>query len=273
MLDDWIYNSPPWLSSSIFVLGGIVASGLALIVLTRLISKETREAHNEFTLFTVTNMSVLYAVLLAFIAIAAWEDLSKASDVVGTEASLVEDIYFDAQGIGDKDLRTQLRAELRHYLHAVVNREWPEQRAGQIPDAAPPALRRIRTTLADFKPATQGDGIVMQEMLHSLNQLYNARRARLDAAAGHVPSSVWWVIGFLGVLNVGFTALAGMRSLWVHFLLLAGFTTTIVIVVALIVQLDFPFRGEISVSADPFEHVLTEVRAPGNVHPPADTTQ
>ena len=127
--------------------------------------------------------------------------------------------------------------------------------------------------MADFKPATQGDAIVMEEMLHSLNQLYNARRARLDAAAGHVPSSVWWVIGFLGVLNVGFTALAGMRSLWVHFLLLAGFTTTIVIVVALIVQLDFPFRGEISVSADPFEHVLTEVRAPGNVHPPADTTQ
>jgi hypothetical protein len=109
--------------------------------------------------------------------------------------------------------------------------------------------------------ATSGDTIVMQEMLHSLNELYNARRARLDAAAGHIPSSVWWVIGFLGVLIVGFTALAGMRNLWVHFVLLAGFTTAIVIVVALIVQLDYPFRGEISVSAEPFEHVLSEVGA------------
>jgi hypothetical protein len=261
MLDDWIYNSPPWLSTSVFVLGGIVGSGLMLVALTRLVGAETRQAHNEFTLFTVTNMAVLYAVLLAFIAIVAWEDLSKASEVVGTEASLVEDLYFDAQGLEDKALVTELRAGLRRYLHAVVEREWPEQQAGHISDAASPGLRHFRVTLAAFKPATSGDAIVMQEMLHSLNELYNARRARLEAAAGHIPGSVWWVIIVLGVLNIGFTAFAGMRSPWVHFTLLAGFTTTLVIVVALIVQLDYPFRGEISVSVDPIAHVLSEVGA------------
>ena len=261
MLGDWIYNSPPWLSSSVFVLAGIVGSGLVLVVLTRLVSAEMRHSHNEFTLFTVTNMAVLYAVLLAFIAIAAWEDLSKASDVVGTEASLVEDLYFDAQGIEDKQLITKLHKELRDYIHAIVDKEWPEQQAGRVSAAASPALLDIRVTLAAFKPATSGDTIVMQEMLHSLNELYNARRARLDAAAGHIHSSVWWVIGFLGVLIVGFTALAGMGRFWVHFVLLAGFTTAIIIVVALIVQLDYPFRGEISVSADPFTHVLSEVGA------------
>jgi len=261
MLDDWIYNSPPWLSSSVFVLGGIVASGLVLVAVTRFVSVETRQAHNEFTLFAVTNMAVLYAVLLAFITIAASEALSKASDVVGTEASLVEDLYFDAQGIEDKALVTELRTALRRYLHAVVEREWPEQQAGHISDAAAPGLRHFRVTLAAFRPATSGDAIVMQEMLHGLNELYNARRARLEAADGHIPGSVWWVIIFLGVLTVGFTAFAGMRSLWVHFVVLAGFTATIVIVVALIMQLDYPFRGEISVSADPFAHVLSEVGA------------
>ena len=261
MLDDWIYNSPPWLSSSVFVLGGILASGLVLVAVTRFVSVETRQAHNEFTLFAVTNMAVLYAVLLAFITIAASEALSKASDVVGTEASLVEDLYFDAQGIEDKALVTELRTALRRYLHAVVEREWPEQQAGHISDAAAPGLRHFRVTLAAFRPATSGDAIVMQEMLHGLNELYNARRARLEAADGHIPGSVWWVIIFLGVLTVGFTAFAGMRSLWVHFVVLAGFTATIVIVVALIMQLDYPFRGEISVSADPFAHVLSEVGA------------
>jgi hypothetical protein len=53
----------------------------------------------------------------------------------------------------------------------------------------------------------------------------------------------------------------GMRSLWVHFLLLAGFTTTIVIVVTLIVQLDYPFRRDISVSNEPFEHALSQLEA------------
>jgi hypothetical protein len=70
---------------------------------------------------------------------------------------------------------------------------------------------------------------------------------------------VWWVIGFLGLLIAGLTAFLGMHSLWVHFMLLAAFTTGMVIVVTLIVQLDYPFRGEVSISPEPFEHLLTEL--------------
>ncbi len=272
MLLDWVYNSPPWLSSSVFVLGGVAAAGFVLVVLTRLVAKETRQLHNEFTLFTVTNIAVLYAVLLAFIAIAAWEALSKASDVVVTEASLVENLYFDTEGL-DKALMTELQAGLRRYLKAVVEREWPEQQAGRISDAAAPSLRHFRKTLAAFKPATSGDAIVMQEMLHRVNELYNARRTRIEAAAGHIPRSLWLVITTLGILTVGFTALLGMRSLWVHFVLLAAFTATIVIVVVLIVQLDFPFRGEISVSAEPFARVLSEVREDRGAQVPSEAVR
>jgi hypothetical protein len=88
--------------------------------------------------------------------------------------------------------------------------------------------------------------------------LNNIRRARLEAAAGHIPESVWSVIIVLGIVTIGFSALSGMRSGRVHFLLLAGFTSTIVMVVALIVQLDYPFRGEISVSVQPFKKILAE---------------
>ena len=67
------------------------------------------------------------------------------------------------------------------------------------------------------------------------------------------------MIVFLGLLIAGLTAFLGMRDLWVHFLLLAAFTTGMVIVVTLIVQLDYPFRGEVSVSMEPFEHLLSEL--------------
>jgi hypothetical protein len=261
ILDNFIYNSSSWLSSIVFVLAGIIASGLILLVATRLVSEETRHLHNEFTLFTVTNMAVFYAVLLAFIAIAAWEDLEKAADTVGTEAVLAQSLYLDAQGLADKGAVSTLRAELHDYVETVVDREWPDQQAGRPSEAAEPFLRKIRITLAELKPQTSGDAIVMQEMLKGLNDLFQAYHERREAAAGHIPASVWWVISFLGLLAVGFTAFLGMRSLWVHFLLLAGFTTTIVIVVTLIVQLDYPFRGDISVSDEPFEHALSELGA------------
>jgi len=262
-LDSFIYNSPPWQSSSVFVVVGIIASGLVLLVTTLLIREETRHLHNEFTLFTVTNIAVFYAVLLAFIAIAAWENLEKAADTVETEAVLAESLYSDAEGLDDKGAVSTLQTELHDYMETVIDREWPDQQAGRASEAAERDLRKIRTTLAKLKPQTSGDAIVMQEMLKGLNELFHAYHQRQEAAAGHIPSSVWWVIAFLGLLAVGFTAFLGMRNLWVHFLLLAGFTTTIVIVVTLIVQLDYPFRGYISVSDEPFGHALSRLSTPG----------
>jgi hypothetical protein len=258
-LDDWIYNSPSWLSSTVFVLAGIVASGLILVVLTRLVTHETRHLHNEFTVFTVTNIAVLYAVLLAFIAIVAWEDLLKASDAVGRETSLIEALYLDAQGIEDKGIINDLQTKLRHYVKAVRDREWPTQRAGHVPDAAEPDLHLIRTTLAAFQPQTSNDIILKQAMMQLLNDLVATYHDRQEAAGGHIPGTVWWVLAFLGLLIVALTAFLGMRNLWVHFVLLAGFTTAIVIVVTLIVQLDYPFRGKVSISVEPFEQLLSEL--------------
>jgi hypothetical protein len=264
-LDDFIYNSQTWLSSVVFVAFGIIASGIMLLVVTRLVGAETRHQHNEFTLFTVTNIAVFYAVLLAFIAIAAWEDMEKAGDTVEKEAVLVESLYLDAHGLEDKATVAMLQTQLRDYVQTVINREWPDQQSGNVSDAAEPDLHKVRLTLATLKPQGAGDAIVMQEMLKGLNELFTAYHERLEAAGGHIPSSLWWVIAFLAVLAVGFTAFLGMHNLWVHFLLLAGFTTTIVIVVTLIVQLDYPFRGSISVSDEPFEHALSQLENPGTV--------
>lgn len=265
MLDDWLYNSSPWMSSGVFILCGIVVAGVVVVVMTWLIGAESRHAHNEATALTVANIAVLYTVLLAFIAVAVWESLSKASDIVGTEAGLVQDLYIDATGFDDQELTKKLQSELIDYVKAVVGTEWPVQQAGGISRAAAPALRDVRTTLLAPEPKSNGDQIVMQEMLRQLNELYAARRSRLDAAGGHIPEAVWWVVIFLGVLTIGFTGLLGMRSRWMHFALAAGLTTAIVVVVAMIVQLDYPFRGEISVSAEPFRQVLKDVRQESTV--------
>jgi Protein of unknown function (DUF4239) len=258
---DWVYNTSPWVSSIVFVLGGILVSGIVMLVLTRLVRAETRREHNEFVSFAVTNIAVIYAVLLAFIGVAAWEDLLKASDLAATEAGIVQNLYIDAEGFAEKGMANQVRNELRSYIRAVLDREWPAQQAGGISRAGFPALRQLRGTLASFEPKTQGDAIVMQESLRSLNDLFTARRSRIDAAGAHIPDAVWLVVFFLGLLTVGFTALLGMDSAWMHFTVIAGLTTAMVVVIALIVQLDYPFRGTISVSPEPFERIIPSAGA------------
>ena len=138
--------------------------------MTRLISAKVRREHNEFTALAVTNIAVLYTVLLAFIAVAAWEDLSKASDITATEAGLVEDLYLDVQGFDDAEFTKKLQSKLIDYVKAVVGTEWPVQQAGGVSRAAAPALRDFCLTLVAPEPTSHGYQIVLQEMLRQSHQ-------------------------------------------------------------------------------------------------------
>lgn len=104
----------------------------------------------------------------------------------------------------------------------------------------------------------------MQEMLRTLNDLYAARRSRVDASLGHIPAVVWYVILIVGAMTVGFTYLLGVENLWSHLIASEGLALALVLVIALIVQFDYPFRGTISVGPDAYEKVLANMH---RLHP------
>jgi hypothetical protein len=57
------------------------------------------ELTNDLAGFPIAVIGVLYAVLLAFIAIATWESFSRASDIVESESDFAGGIYLDTQGL------------------------------------------------------------------------------------------------------------------------------------------------------------------------------
>jgi hypothetical protein len=68
------------------------------------------------------------------------------------------------------------------------------------------------------------------------------------------------VIVFLGLFDCRPYPILGMRSLWVPFYAARGdHRREWYIVVTLIVQFDYPFRGGVSVSTEPFEHLLSQL--------------
>jgi hypothetical protein len=92
MVVDWIYNNPTWLWGSILVAGFTALACGGLLVFHRLVHVKLRRAHNDLAGFTIAVIGVLYAVLLAFIAIATWESFSKASDIVENESDFAGSI-------------------------------------------------------------------------------------------------------------------------------------------------------------------------------------
>jgi hypothetical protein len=254
MIVDWIYTHPTWLWGNILVLGFTGLACLGLFAFHRLVHLDVRRAHNDLAGFSVAIISVVYAVLLAFIAVATWEAFAEAQKIVEEEAGYIGNLYRDTKGFPDAT-GEQIRAVLKEYVDDVVDKEWPKQQKGVVPHDGWQPLNRLHTHLVTFQPTTRGEEVIEAEFLRTLNQLYRARETRLTAASGHVPVVIWWIIFISGALTTGFTYLFGFRDFRMHLAMTASVAASLMLVVVLIVALDWPFRGEVSVSPEAYIEV------------------
>ncbi|HVZ21152.1 MAG TPA: hypothetical protein VG871_08835 [Vicinamibacterales bacterium] len=253
-MNDFVYSNPTWLWGSVIVLGFTSAAVIGLLVFHRIVHLPVRQAHNDLAGFTIGIVSMTYAVLLAFIAVATWESYSRAGDLVDNEAAYVGNIYRDTVGLPPA-IGRDIRGDLREYVRMVVEKEWPEQQRGKVPTEAWEPLYRLHAAVAGLRPRDLGESVVEAELLRALNELYGARASRLGAADGHIPNVVWWLILLGGMITTGYVYLFGYKSFAMHILMTAVVSMSLALVVVLIMALDWPFRGEVSVSSDPFVKV------------------
>ncbi len=99
--------------------------------------------------------------------------------------------------------------------------------------------------------------MIQAELLQTWNILYVTRSGRLSAVQGHVPDVVWWIVFFGAAITTGYTYFFGYQNFAMHMAMTGTLAATLALVVVLIVALDYPFRGEISVTPDPF--IMTQV--------------
>ena len=157
MIVDWIYNNPTWLWGPIVVAIFIAAACGGLLIFHRLVHVKVRRAHNDLAGFTFAIVGVLYAVLLAFIAIATWESFSRASDIVENESDYAGGMYLDTAGLPDAKGQ-EIRDALAKYVSVVIEVEWPIQRTGKTPDQGWKPLRDLATAIATIHPQNSGRG-------------------------------------------------------------------------------------------------------------------
>lgn len=256
MIIDWIYSNPTWLwGSALVVLVTALACG-GLAVFHRLVHIDVRRQHNDLAGFTIAVIGVLYAVLLAFIAIATWESFSKASDIVENESDYAGGMYLITGGLPDESGQ-KIRDALTKYVKVVIHDEWPTQRHGVTPEQGWKPLRDVANAVVAVRPQTTGEAVIEAQLLKTWNDLYLARSARLTAVQGHVPYVIWSIVFLGAAITIVYTYLFGFHSLGMHMAMTAILAATLALVIVMIIALDRPFRGEISVSPGPFIDTLT----------------
>ena len=257
ILRDWLYSVPTWLSGSIIVFGAVATSLVALACFHRLLPAELRRAHNDVAGFILAIVGVIYAVLLAFIAVSTWENFNKAQDSVELEADMIDNLYVDSAGL-PPELAFFIQQRLREYTRIVVDKEWPAQRAGRINLEGWKPLYQLNTAIAKFH-SSDGTAAVDAEILRTANDLYRARRDRLVASASKIPDIMWAITLLGGALTVGFSFLFGVPDFRIQLLMTGLLAASLALVIVLITAFDCPFRGDLSVSPDVYSRLYERV--------------
>lgn len=252
---------PPPIAACTAMLLGAAVSCLGLLAVHRLLPHGIRSAHNDVAGFVLAIVGVIYAVLLAFVAVAVWQSFGQAEDLVETEANLVGNLYRDTSALPEP-AAASLRNDLFVYAETVVQDEWPELSAGRVDDTSGwQLLDRFHTTLFGIRTENQALTLLQADMGHSLNRLYDARRGRFHVAGARLPAILWWNLVGGAVILVGFTYLFGVPNLKMHASMVALLGAMIGLILALILLLNQPFQGRSHVSVQPFEQLVRSVES------------
>jgi hypothetical protein len=250
-----MHEVPLWLTTIVVtVLAEIYSVGLMLI--SRYVYGVSRlSLNNEVAGFKFAVVGVFYAVLLAFVVVAVWENYSSTEAAVRDEAKASVDLHrvtyaLPAEGGAD------IREHLITYVEDVGKDEWPAMSIGEPSEIVAEDLNRLTAAIFAVEPADRRDLALYQHALRLLTVMTDNRIERLDSAAGSVPRILWFVLIVGGAITLGYPAFFASSNLFAQILMTASLAALVALSLVLALAFDFPFTGDPHITAAPFQHAL-----------------
>ena len=244
-----------WLLGLLMVGGTVALSLLGLFAVRRRVPASAQRKHHDVAGFIIAIVSVIYAVLLALVVVAVWEDFGEARETTEREANGLATVFRLAHGL-PAPLQKQIREHSEIYARAVAEEEWAAMSRGQTSPRAVGALDELWQIYTEWEPHTARQSAIYQESLSALDELSNDRRHRLLESRDGIPNLMWVVLVFGGAGTIIFTYFFGIENLRVQALMTALLAAEIGLVLFLISALNYAFNGDLRVQPEAFENVL-----------------
>ncbi|MEU1285950.1 DUF4239 domain-containing protein [Kitasatospora sp. NPDC005856] len=250
----WLLNTFSTAPLALLVVGGCVLLALlGSLVTTRLYPALVGGENNDMVGVVLGMFGAIYGIILAFVIVNLWTELQDTQKVVATEATAVSQIARDVQAF-PPDTRAAMDAAIHDYVHAVVEVQWPLMRAGKGDYQATAAkVEAVYQALRGYEPQSQTEQAFYAEALDSLNDVVAQRRTRVDVSREELPPLLRVLIVGGALVILLLTLLYGVRSRPVRLLFVGSVAALIGFSLLLVLVLDRPFAGDLSVSPAPFK--------------------
>jgi hypothetical protein len=251
-----------WILTLIVAVAAAVAVGLMYVVRRR--SKADHffiEIERGAGIFAF--LGTAFAVILAFVVLAAFQSFNDAKAGAEQEATAVVQLSRTAEFFPPAQ-KDPIEGVLVCYGRAVIDDEWPKMKEGERSQLVQTWVNRFQGDLKHLKPETPTEESAFLQLLSQQDNRTDGRRVRLSEANRALPAPVWFFL-FLGAfITVGFAMFFADRR--EHFIvqgsLIAAITALVVSGLILVWFLDHPYQNQSgSIKPDELERQLVIIRS------------
>ena len=246
------------------MVAGSVAAMFGCFVVRRLVPLEELRANHELGGVVFAVLGTAYAVLLSFVIVVAWQQLTDADQKVTAEAGDLGSLYWIVSAF-PADQSQLVQNSIGSYTRVVIDEEWPLMARGQESDKAWMLHDQLWKDVFSLRPGSGEEArsydTQYSQALAVMSQFDQSRRARLLSATEGIPRPLWTILIAAGVVLVLFTYLLGTRRMLAQILMtgvLAALVSTSLVVAVL---LNHPYAGDVRVSPAAFQSILNLVQS------------
>jgi hypothetical protein len=249
----WLEQLIATSSDAVILLVGVVSTAVLALVLA-LISRRLLFSPPDVALKSHSQLAeVVHGGLLAFavfvLALVLNEvrsNLGKADDAGLREASVVARLSRDLDTLGSRDAAAASE-RVKDYVRSAVSTEW-KVLAQRPPSLSNETDRAMASLVAQVNTVAANNPAAASTLRNYVEKLEDLRQGRLESATKSVPPVFWWV---MAVFIVGAMIMNARHKLDAFGMTLIAFHMgAIGLVLALILVMDSPFRGQTSVSPE-----------------------
>lgn len=250
----WVVNHMTLMPTGLLLVSMAIGTALLAVVVAWLARVWLFDRLADPSEVRGTVSDVVHGSLLAFIVFVLAHvltdvraNLGHADDQALREASVVRRLDRELKAVGDSDAQAA-RVLLRSYVTSAVTDEWKTLSTAD-PDLSPVT----EAALTAFVGATRRVVAKHEDSASSirtlLDRLEEARQGRFENSTKTVPDVFWWVIALFMLAAMAMNG--RYPGSWKSHFIIAIHMGAIGMVIALIINLDEPFRGASGISPAP----------------------
>ncbi len=218
--------------------------------------QDRQEAHNDTYGVYFSMVGLLYAILLAFVVVVAWEQFNSAEESTHTEVTRLSNLFRDAEPLPSAD-KERIQQALAVYVQNVIDREYDAMADGQSDGPTTAAYANIWNGFYDTK--VEGDGpaaTFYDSAVGRLNELGEARRLRILSSQSTIPLPLWVLLIGGGLFTIAWLFPFYMADTRVQTVAIGTVGAFTGFVLFLVYALQHPFAGDIAIDPAVYQSLL-----------------